>query len=706
MQLVIVESPTKAKTISRFLPRDFKVDSSYGHIRDLPGYELGVDVDNNFEPHYVISRKARPIVKTLKIEAEKADHIILATDGDREGEAIAWHILRALGLETTKKRAGKKIDRIIFHEITKKAILEALEHPKELNEDLVNAQQARRILDRLVGYKLSPFLWKKVMSGLSAGRVQSVALRLVVEREQEIRAFKPQTFWTVEAMLHKKTCGEEIGGDCTPFRATLDSIDEKSIEKPGLTDRAGVERAMKDLESAAWTVASVEKRKRKRSPYPPFTTSTLQQDAFGRLGFSAKKTMTIAQQLYETGFITYMRTDSVNVTPEAITAAQAYLKETLGAEYTVEGGRQFKTSSKLAQEAHEAVRPTNPALAPDAAKPGFKDSAQARLYELIWRRFISSQMPEAVFDETRILVRAKAKAAYAFKASGSTIMFKGFLALYPFKTTETLLPAIAEGETLFSTAIEMPEHQTKGPARYSDASLVKTLEELGIGRPSTYAPTLSTLEERGYVTRDEEKRLKPSEIGEKVTAILVEHFADIVNVDFTRHMEEELDDIASGKRKWQPTIRDFYEPFAKNLEAKYQSVQKEDMTEPIDRTCPKCSKPLIIRHGRFGRFIACSGFPDCKFTEELPPVSLNIQCPVCKEGQIVERHTKSKRLFYGCSRWPKCSFATWKKPTGKLCIECGSPLIEYRDGERCSSKSCSFKGAKPKPADDSADNAS
>ncbi|MBI1957057.1 MAG: type I DNA topoisomerase, partial [Candidatus Niyogibacteria bacterium] len=630
----------------------------------------------------------------------EATRIILATDEDREGEAIAWHIEQALGPDKKKEKTPAPMDRIVFHEITKKAVLEALEHPRTIDMHLVDAQQARRVLDRLVGYKLSPFLWRKVMSGLSAGRVQSVALRLIVERENEIRAFKPQTFWTVEAALQKQQCTGRSTNECTPFHVTLDTIDAKTIEKPGLLDKTETDAILQDLEKAAFSIGTLEKRKRVRSPNPPFTTSTLQQDAFGRLGFSAKKTMTIAQQLYETGLITYMRTDSFAIAPEALHAAYEHLNASFGPDYAIRGGRRFKTSSKLAQEAHEAIRPTDPARTPDAVKEKSKDSAQARLYELIWRRFMASQMPEALFDETRLMIRAHGKKSYGLKGTGSVIRFDGFLKLYSYKTTDVILPELAEGESVASAGVEGVEHQTKGPARYSDASLVKTLEESGIGRPSTYAPTISTLEERGYVVRDDDKRFSPTEIGEKVITLLVEHFADIVDVDFTRSMEEKLDSIASGQKEWRPVLQEFYTPFAENLKTKYETVAKENLTEPLDRACPTCGKPLMIRHGRFGRFIACSGFPECKYTEALPPVSLNIVCPLCAEGTVVERRTKTKRLFYGCSRWPKCSFASWRKPTGKLCIECGSPLIETPSGEKCSNKSCSFKGKKQKAKND------
>ena len=703
MRLIIVESPTKAKTISRYIGRDFKVESSFGHIRDLPSYELGVDTENNFEPHYVIPKKARPAVKNLKALAAKSAGVILATDEDREGEAIAWHITQALGLDKLKTKnpaspAGrskpKTVERIVFHEITKRAIEEALKNPREINAALVESQQARRILDRLVGYKLSPFLWRKVMRVLAAGRVQSVALRLIVEREAEVKAFNPQTFWTIEAMLQKSGClnGEK---DCVSFKAQLENVNGKSPNEPGFTDKKEVDDFVSDLKSAGFKTTSVEKKSRKRNPLPPFTTSTLQQDAYRRLGYSAKRTMISAQRLYETGFITYMRTDSVNIAEEALQKAEGFLKKEFGEKFS--RPRRFQTKSKLAQEAHEAVRPTNPELAPESAAANIQDKSQFRLYDLIWRRFIASQMSEAVFDDTVIKVEAKNKNFYELRASGSVMLFDGFLKIYPSKAEEVILPDLSGSEELKLLGLSAPERQTRGPARYSDATLVKELERLGIGRPSTYAPIISTIEERGYVIRDEKKSFQPTEVGGKVNDILVKNFSEIVDVDFTRKMEEELDEIAEGKKESKELLSKFYGPFIKNLNEKYKSVIKEDLSEPTDRICPKCSKPLVIRQGRFGRFIACTGFPECKYTEALPPPTINMKCPLCKEGEIVVRQTRRKRTFYGCSKWPECNFATWRKPTGKLCIECSSPLVESPRGESCSNKNCVFRAKKSGP---------
>jgi DNA topoisomerase I len=710
MNLVIVESPTKAKTISRYLPRDFKVESSFGHVRDLPKYELGINVEKDFEPHYVIPKKSRPTIKNLKELAKKSSKIILATDEDREGEAIAWHIAQALGLSEPKNSAKPKImERIVFHEITPRAIEEALKNPRGIDQNLVDAQQARRILDRLVGYKLSPFLWQKIMRGLSAGRVQSVALRLIVEREKEIRAFQPQTFWTIEIEFQKKGCQgpnqNEISNEpnCLAFYAILEKINKEPIEKPGISELNKADEILADIKTADFKIISLDKKTRRRLPKPPYTTSTLQQDAFSRLGYSAKKTMMLAQQLYETGFITYMRTDSVNIAPEALEKAKEYLELNLGAKYASAAPRKFQTKSKLAQEAHEAVRPTDPAADPEKNKFKFKDSNQEKLYQLIWRRFMASQMPEAVFEETVILISAENKNNYELKALGSIPVFDGFLKIFPAKSKiakkssdaagpeETALPDLKSGEILDALNFEKTERQTKGPARYSDATLVRELEKLGIGRPSTYAPILSTIEERGYALRDAEKRLQPTEIGEKVNEILTTHFPDIVDVGFTRRVEEDLDEIASGRKKWRPALAEFYKPFAENLAEKYKNVAKENMTESLDRKCPECAKPLLIRFGRYGRFIACSGYPECKFTEALAPVSLNIKCPLCHEGEIVERKTKRRRIFYGCSRWPDCDFAVWRKPTGKLCPECSSPMVESGKREKCSNKSCLFR---------------
>ncbi|MBI5045693.1 MAG: type I DNA topoisomerase [Candidatus Niyogibacteria bacterium] len=708
MKLVIVESPTKAKTISRFLGKGFTVKSSYGHVRDLPAYKLGIDLENNFEPQYVIPKKSAKIVKDLKSELKNADTLILATDEDREGEAIAWHLLQALdvngaGAKKKKKDADTpkippKIERIVFHEITKPAIEKALSSPRNLDLNMIDAQQARRVLDRLVGYKLSPFLWKKLMRGLSAGRVQSVALRIIVEREKEIKAFLSQKYWQINALL-KKTAATETN---ETFPAQMTAIDDKPIEKPGLLDENETQKILTDLNAADWKVASIEKRRVEKTPKPPFTTSSLQQEAWSRLHFSAKKTMMIAQQLYEgvelknkgqLGLITYMRTDSVNIAGEALAAASAFIKQELGEKYSLPEPRVFKTKSKTAQEAHEAIRPTHPDITPKSIKTELSRD-QFVLYEIIWQRFIASQMAPAVFDGTTAIIdaaNASAGRKYSFHSSGQIMLFDGYIKIYPIKTEDSLLPNLQENDALTAEKIESSPHETEPPPRYTEASLVKTLEKFGIGRPSTYAPIISTIQDRGYVTKNDAKSFLPTEMGEKVDNILLEHFPQIVDIDFTAKMEESLDQIASGEKAWRPTLKEFYEPFEKHLKEKYETVAKQNLTEPTDEKCDKCGAPLIIRYGRFGRFMACSAFPECKFTKALPPVSLNIKCPKCGDGDVIERRTKKRRLFYGCSNYPKCDFATWQKPTGKLCIECSSPLVELKSGIKCSNKNCKFK---------------
>ena len=692
MKLVIVESPTKAKTISRFLGRDFKVESSYGHVRDLPKSTLGIDVEKTFEPKYVIPTKSRKQVNLLKKEAEGADKIILATDEDREGEAIAWHLIAALGLEN---RPGNKIERIVFHEITEKAIKEALKNPRELDLKLINAQQARRILDRIVGYKLSPFLWKKVYRGLSAGRVQSVAVRLIAEREREIQNFKPEEYWTISANLKKTDTKEEL-------EANLAKKDGGAINKFDIKTKEEADGILKELEEKEWRVLGVEKKAVSKNPWPPFTTSTLQQEAFRRLGFSAKQTMRLAQQLYEgvelgeqaTGLITYMRTDSLNLSEDSLASAKEYLAREVGEKYALPSPRRFKTKSKGAQEAHEAIRPSDPARTPESVKP-FLDQKQYRLYDLIWRRFTASQMPQALFDATSVDIKAGLPAQagdYTFRANGQTLKFDGFLKIYPLKFTELSLPELKLEDELELVKLRPAQHFTEPPPRFSEASLIKILEKNGIGRPSTYAPTISTIQERGYVKKNEKRQLEPSEVGFIVNDMLVEHFPEIVDIQFTAKMEEELDEIALGKKEWLPLIKEFYEPFSKHLAEKYESVEKQEFNENTDEVCEKCGKPMIIKRGRFGKFLACSGFPECKNTKNLPPVSLHLTCPKCKEGEIVERSTRRGRMFYGCSRYPKCDFASWQRPSGELCPECSSPLVVVKNGElKCSSKSCDFK---------------
>jgi len=653
MQLVIVESPTKAKTIAKFLGKDFQIESSFGHIRDLPKSKLGIDPEKNFEPHYIIPLKAKKVVKALKLAAKKTDGVILATDEDREGEAIAWHLAQALELDPATAK------RIVFHEITKSAIEKAVQKPRHLDMNLVDAQQARRILDRLVGYKLSPFLWKKVGRGLSAGRVQSVAVRLIVARENEIRAFKPEEYWTIAAELLKR---QETRDKAQVIEAVLAKIDDKTIEKFDIKTKEQADVITKELEGQQFAVKVIEEKQFKKSPLPPFITSTLQQDAARRLGFSSKKTMFIAQRLYEHGLITYMRTDSVNLSQESLGAAKDWLTKELGKEYALPAPRVFASKSRLAQEAHEAIRPTDVFASPDS----ITDETDKKLYKLIWQRFVASQMPVAKVA-TKVLDIAAGK--YGLRASGQTILFDGFLKIWPQKLTEKDLPDVKQGEALDMKMVIPSQHFTEPPPRYSEATLIKALEEHGIGRPSTYAPTISVIQTRNYVVK-EKGRFMPTEIGELVNKVLTEHFPQIVDIDFTAKMEEGLDNVAEGKEKWQQLIGDFYGPFEKNLTAKYEEVQKMiPPDEPTDQVCDKCGKPMIIKSGRFGRFMACSGFPDCKNTKQLPkepPKTIGMKCPKCIEGEIVERRVTRGRargkIFWGCGRYPKCDYASWTDP--------------------------------------------
>ncbi len=650
-KFVIVESPTKAKTISKFLGKDFKVESSFGHVRDLPKSKMGIDMENNFEPTYVIPTKARKRVNALKKEATKADEVILASDEDREGEAIAWHLVQALGLEDPKK-----IKRIVFHEITKSAIERALENPREIDLNLVDAQQARRILDRLVGYELSPFLWKKMFKGLSAGRVQSVAVRLIVDREREIEKFNPVEFWNIEAELSKKESNSQ-------FTARLAKKDGKVLDKFAIKNKEEAGEIVKDLKNSEYKVEKVAKKEVKRQSKPPFTTSTLQQTAANNLYFSAKQTMMFAQQLYEKGFITYMRTDSVNLSAESLASAKKTIEEKFGKEFSLSEPRKFKTKSKGAQEAHEAVRPSDPTKTPEDLESKL-DEKQFKLYDLIWRRFIACQMKEAIFDSTTVDIVAK---NYTFRASGSIMKFEGWLKVYPASFTENLLPELSESEKLELEKLLPNQHFTEPPPRYSEATLVKALEEHGIGRPSTYAPTISTIQTRNYIEKNEQRRFIPTETGLMVNDILTEHFPQIVDIDFTAKMEEEFDDIAEGKTKWEPIIKNFYQPFHKNLMEKYDEVEKKHTDEETDEKCEKCGKPMIIKHGRFGKFLACSGFPDCKNAKAIKKESdkIGMKCPKCPpeaEGDVIKKFTKTKRIFFGCSNWPKCDFASWKNP--------------------------------------------
>ncbi|MFA6322740.1 MAG: type I DNA topoisomerase [Candidatus Buchananbacteria bacterium] len=737
--LVIVESPTKAKTITKFLGKDYKIESSFGHIRDLPKSKLGVDVENNFEPQYVIPVKAKKQVAILKKLAEKSDQIYFATDEDREGEAISWHLAEVL------KTPKNKIKRIVFHEITEEAIKEALKNPRHLDLNMVDAQQARRILDRLVGYQLSPLLWKKVAKGLSAGRVQSVAVRLIVERERLIQAFKPEEYWTLDAKFTAKN-GEKI-----EFEAKLNTIDGKTVDKLEIKNKEHADQILADLSKADYQVTEVEKKAAKKNPPAPFTTSTLQQEANHRLGFSAKQTMVIAQQLYEginlgsqgqVGLITYMRTDSLNLAEKFLSEAESYIKESLGKDYT-NGPRKHHAKSKTAQEAHEAVRPTSAFNAPEVVKE-YLEPRQFRLYQLIWQRAIASQMTEAVLDQTRIDITAQ-KTPYTFRATGSVIKFAGYLKIYPAQTKENILPDLADGDQADLVSLDANQHFTQPPSRYTEASLVKILEEYGIGRPSTYAPTISTIQDRGYVIK-EEKKLKPTEMALLVNDLLVEHFPDIVDYQFTAKMEDDLDEIAEGKIKWQPVLHEFWVPFKKNLDLKDKELNKKDLTEEkTDEVCEKCGKEMVIKIGRYGKFLACSGYPECKNTkpveggipmeapketgEKCPECDSPLvqrkgrfglftgcsnypkckyikkspsqefgSCPKCKEGKIVGKRSR-RGFFYGCNRYPDCDFALWGKPVmaegatePDKCPDCGSILVHAKDDEiKCSSKECKYK---------------
>ncbi len=726
--LVIVESPTKAKTIAKFLGKAFKIESSFGHIRDLPERDLGVDVENNFEPTYVIPAKSKAHASALKELAKKTDAIYFATDEDREGEAIAWHLAQIL------KTPLGEAKRITFHEITEDAINEALKNPRTIDLNLVDAQQARRVLDRLVGYKLSPFLWKKVAKGLSAGRVQSVAIRLIVEREREIQNFKIEEYWEI--------AGEFQTERNEKFSAKLLKADGKNLDKLAIKSEKEAKALWQKLEKEKYYVAKAEKKNLKRSPLPPFATSSLQQEANNRLGFSAKQTMMLAQRLYEgvdikgesTGLITYMRTDSLNLSQKFLSEAADYIEKNFGKNYLET--KTFKTKSKGAQEAHEAIRPTSVKLAPENIKNDL-DKNQYRLYQLIWQRAVASQMSPAELEATVADINTKDD-LYTFRANGQIIKFDGYSKIYPTSTQDEILPAMNLGETAECLKINPEQKFTQPPARYSDATLVKALEEKGIGRPSTYAPTIATVIDRGYVERVDKKRLKPTEIAFLVNDVLVEHFANIVDYDFTAKMEEDLDDIADGKKKWQPIIKEFYEPFAKNLKLKEKELTKKELTEEkTDETCEKCGSPMVIKVGRYGRFLACSNYPKCKNAKKInsageavvkePPklldekcpecganlvlrksrygefkgcsaypkckyikqeaaVDLNLKCPKCKTGNILAKRSR-KGTFYGCDQYPKCDFAFWGKPTGELCPDDGYPMAEGRDGKaKCTNK--------------------
>ena len=682
MQLVIVESPTKSKSLQKFLGTNFRVLASFGHVRDLPEDEFGIEVEKDFKPKYLIIPRAKKTIKILKDNVQKADLTTLAMDPDREGEAIAWHLTQIFNLN------GKKpYQRIVFHEITRPAIEEAFKNPRKIDFNLVNAQQARRILDRIVGYKLSPFLWKKVARGLSAGRVQSVTVRLVVEREREIENFVPKEYWTIVAQLQK--CNEERA---RYIEALLVKKDNKAIPKLGIKTKEEAEKIVKDLEGAEYKVINIEKKEIKRNPLPPFITSTLQQEAWKRFHFPAKLTMQISQQLYETGKITYHRTDSLNLSNLSLFAAKKFIIDNFGKNYWAGFLRRYKAKGRV-QEAHEAIRPTYPKNTPEKLSKKLEEN-QLKLYDLIWRRFIACQMAQAIFDSTVVDVLAtrdkKQKTSYTFRATGQILKFDGFLRVYPIKYEEIELPSLEINGILELIKLIPLQHFTQPPPRYNEATLIKTLEENGIGRPSTYAPILTTIQERNYIEKDERRFFRPTEIGTVVNDLLVNHFPEIIDINFTAKMEEDLDEIAEGEKEWIPVIKEFYTSFEENLKRKYKEVLKK--VEKTEKICPKCGAPMVIRIGKFGKFFACSRFPKCKYTESLKENNLGIKCPKCKNGEIVEKRTKKGKIFYGCSNWPNCDFASWDKPTGEICPKCGSLLVETKRKQiKCVNKECNLK---------------
>ena len=674
-KLVIVESPAKARTVGRFLGKGFTVKASVGHVRDLLRSQLSVDVENDFEPKYRVPNEKRPVVKDLKNLAQKAETIFLATDPDREGEAIAWHLLESADIDPSITR------RVVFHEITEPAVAEAFAHPRTINMDLVDAQQARRVLDRLVGYNLSPLLWRKVRGRLSAGRVQSVALRLVVEREREIEDFVPVEYWSIHGEF-------KPDGSQDSFVAKLVRIDG---EDPALESEAAVKPVLADMENGAYSITKVKRGERRRNPLAPFTTSTLQQEASRRLGYTARRTMALAQQLYEgidagesgtVGLITYMRTDSTNVSETAQAEARNFVTARYGEKFLPAEAPKYKTKTQGAQEAHEAIRPTSVMRQPESLKHHLSRD-QYRLYTLIWQRFVASQMEAALYDTLSIEVTGDSQAhTYLLRASGSTIRFQGFLVVYEESQDEdavaddeeSRIPAdLEEGQKQRLLRLIPEQHFTQPPPRYTEASLVRTLEENGIGRPSTYAPILGTLQQRNYVER-ENKRLIPTETGVLVNDLLTEHFTDVIDVGFTARMEEDLDRIASGELPWVKVVREFYEPFSKQVSQAEKDIPEMNMgPELVGRACPECGHDLVIRWGRFGKFISCSNFPECRYTEPWLE-KIGVKCPQ-DDGEIVERKTRKGRTFYGCANYPECDFTSWKRPLANPCPACGGLLV-------------------------------
>jgi len=689
--LVIVESPAKAKTIGKYLGKKYVVKASMGHVRDLPKSQLGVDVEDDFSPKYITIRGKGDILKELRDARKKVKNVYLAADPDREGEAIAWHLAHILDVDTDGPC------RVVFNEITKDAVKEAFKHPRAIDMNLVNAQQARRILDRLVGYQISPLLWKKVKKGLSAGRVQSVAVRLIIDRENEIRAFNPEEYWTLTAQF--------LSGK-SKFDARFHGFGD---EKKELKQEAEVEALLEQIKGESYRVLSVKQTERKRNPSAPFTTSTLQQEAARKLNYRASKTMSLAQQLYEgidiggegtVGLITYMRTDSVRISPTAQEEAKEYITEEYGADFYPPETRNYSTKSKGAQEAHEAVRPTSVLRHPDKIKE-FLSRDQYRLYKLIWERFVASQMASAVLDTMTVDIGA---GDARFRATGSKIRFPGFMTLYiegndegkeGKEEDEKFLPPLEQGQDLDLQNLDPKQHFTQPPPRYSEARLVKTMEEIGIGRPSTYAPTLETIQKRGYVLL-EEKRFVPTELGEIVNEMMKEFFPNIIDVDFTANMEQNLDEVEEGAFDWVKVLNAFYGDFEKDLKIAEEEMKHVVLEEEVsDVPCEKCGKLMVYKHGRFGKFLACPGFPDCRNTKPILK-EIGVPCPKCAEGQLVERKGKRRRIFFGCDKYPECDFIIWDRPIGRDCPVCSQPLILKRTGKgegketiQCANTECS-----------------
>lgn len=685
--LVIVESPAKAKTIEKYLGRKYIVKASMGHVVDLPKSQFGVDVENGFKPKYINIRGKGSLIKELKDTAKKADAVYLATDPDREGEAISWHLQNTLGIK------DKPVRRIEFHEITKRAVVDAIKHARSIDINRVNAQQARRILDRIVGYELSPLLWKKIRRGLSAGRVQSVAVRLVCEREKEINDFKKEEFWSID--------GQFLSARSQQFAAKLFSRNGKKIE---IKDRAEAETLEAALKRSDYLISQVKQKERLRNPAAPFTTSSLQQEAARKLNFGARKTMMVAQQLYEglelgpegiDGLITYMRTDSVRVAEEAQTEAREVIAQKYGSAYLPKTSPVYKTKTAAAQEAHEAIRPTRVSRHPSQVKE-YLNRDQYRLYELIWSRFVASQMSPAVISTVAVDIKA---GEFLFRANGSSIKFAGFLEVYQEgkdeenSEQEGQLPELNEGETVTLKKLDLKQHFTQPPSRYTEASLIKTLEEKGIGRPSTYAPTIDTIIKRNYI-QVQDKHLYPTELGQVVVDLLTQEFSQIVDYDFTAEMEEKLDRIAEGEVDWVSVLEDFYGPFSKELKEAAEKLERVEMpVEESDETCEKCGRKMIFKYGRFGKFLACPGYPECKNTKAIRK-QLEIKCPKCGTGLITERKTKKGRLFYGCNQFPACDFASWERPYKQACPKCGAMCTVKGKGQvktvSCLNSECDY----------------